>query len=299
VRRICVAVKERMQRMRDVFKTWVISLSMACLAVFGVAGQALAAALGEARPWQINFQPAYSPVMERVHDFHHMLLIIITSVVLLVLGVLGYVIFRFNAKRNPVPSKTAHNTVIEFVWTVVPVLILVIIAIPSLKLLYYSNKAPDYEMTLKVTGHQWYWTYTYPDQDGLTFDSIPIPSDELKPGQPRLLAVDNPVVLPVGTKVQVLVNSDDVIHDWAVPSLGLKKDATPGRVNEAWVEINAEGTYYGMCSELCGVNHYFMPIQIEAVSKEAYAAWVKKAKEQFATNSRPTIDLASSASPAR
>lgn len=247
---------------------------------------------GEPHPWGINLQRAYSPVMEQVHDFHHLLLVIIIGVTLLVLGILGYVMFRFSAKRNPVPSRTAHNTLLEVVWTAVPIMILVVIAIPSLRLLFFSAKPVNPEMTLKVTGHQWYWSYTYPDQDDMTFDSIPIAAEELKPGQPRLLAVDNPVVLPVDTTVQVLVTADDVIHNFAVPSLGLKKDAVPGRINETWVKITEPGTYYGMCSELCGVNHYFMPIQIEALSKEDYQAWTTQAKEQFAAKDSSAANLA-------
>ncbi len=247
---------------------------------------------GRAQPWQINLQDAGSPVMEKIHDFHNMLLVIQFGIVAFVLVILAYCIFRFNAKRNPEPSTTAHNTVLEIIWTAVPIVILVIIAIPSLKLLYYSNKAQDHELTLKVTGHQWYWSYNYPDNGDFSFDSVPVPAEELKPGQPRLLTVDNPVVLPVGTNIQVLVATDDVIHDWAVPSLALKTDAAPGRINETWVRIDKEGTYYGQCSELCGVNHYFMPIQIEAVSKERFAQWVAEAKKQFAGSEAAPQNLA-------
>jgi cytochrome c oxidase subunit 2 len=209
------------------------------------------------------------------------------------------VIYRYNARRNPVPSKTAHNTLLEVAWTVLPVLTLLVIVIPSMKLLYYSDKAQQPDMTLKVTGHQWYWTYTYPDQGEFSFDSVPIPAENLEPGQPRLLVVDNPVVVPVGTTIQVLLASDDVIHDWAVPSLGLKKDATPGRVNETWFRANQEGTFYGMCSELCGVNHYFMPIEVRAVSKEAFDAWVEEAKQKFAVNGQPQVNVVSNSSSPR
>jgi cytochrome c oxidase subunit 2 len=250
------------------------------------------AAEGRSKPWQMNLQDAHSPVMERVHEFNNLLMVIQLLIVVLVLGILAYVIFRFNAKRNPVPSKTSHNTLLEIVWTAVPIVILVIIAIPSMKLLYYSDSTQDYEMTLKVTGHQWYWSYTYPDQGDFTFDSILVAEDDLEEGQPRLLTVDNRVVLPIDTNVQVLITSDDVIHNWAVPSLGMKIDATPGRVNERWVRIDEEGTYYGMCSELCGVNHGFMPIQVEAVSKEAFAEWVERAKEEFAGTDRPSVSVA-------
>ena len=260
--------------------------------MIGFAGAAGAQALGEARPWQVSFQDAFSPVMQEIHEFHTLLFVIMTGVVLIVLGILGYIILRFNAKRNPLPSKTAHNTVLEVIWTIVPVIILVVIAIPSLKLLYLSGRTPTYDMTLKVTGHQWYWTYNYPDHGDITFDSIPIPESDLKAGQPRLLAVDNPVVVPVGATVQVLVNSDDVIHDWAVPSLGLKKDATPGRTNETWFRADVPGVFYGMCSELCGVNHYFMPIEVHALAKPDFDAWVEKAKQQFASDSRSPVSVA-------
>lgn len=262
----------------------------------GAGGAAIASAEVEGRsvPWQVNLQEAYSPVMERIHEFHNLLLVVQFAIVLLVMALLGYVIYRFNAKRNPVPSRNTHNTLLEVVWTAVPIVILVIIAVPSLRLLYFADKAHDYEMTLKVVGHQWYWSYEYPDHGNFTFDSIMIPDDEIDvaAGQVRLLSVDNAVVLPVNTKVQVLVVSDDVIHNWAVPSLGLKKDATPGRTNETWVEITEEGVYYGMCSELCGVNHAFMPIEIRAVSREAFEAWVEQAKEEFATVDAPSATLA-------
>jgi cytochrome c oxidase subunit 2 len=250
------------------------------------------AAEGRAYPWQMGLQDAHSPVMARIHDFNNMLLVIQVLIVVFVLGILAYVIFRFNAKRNPVPSKTTHNTLLEILWTAVPIVILVIIAIPSMKLLYYSDKTQDYDMTLKVTGHQWYWSYAYPDQGDFSFDSILVPADDLEEGQLRMLTVDNRVVLPVDTDIQVLITSDDVIHDWAVPSLGMKIDATPGRTNERWVRIDQEGMYYGMCSELCGVNHGFMPIQVEAVSKEAFAEWVKQAKEEFAATDRPAVSVA-------
>ncbi len=247
--------------------------------------------IGLSRPWEIGMQPAHSPVMERVHEFHNLLLVIITTIVIFVLGLLGFIIIRFNAKRNPVPSKTTHNTLLEVVWTAVPIMILIVIAIPSMRLLFFANKAETPEMTLKVIGHQWYWSYAYPDHGDFTFDSLPIADDEInvQEGQVRLLSVDNPVVVPVGTQIQVLVSSDDVIHNWAVPSLALKKDATPGRVNETWVRVNKEGTYYGMCSELCGVNHYFMPIEIRAVSKEAFAEWVEEAKQKFASRPQPAV----------
>lgn len=246
----------------------------------------------QGHPWQLGLQDAASPVMEDIVHFHNLLLVIQGVIVLLVLGILGYVIYRFNAKRHPVPTRTTHNTLLEVVWTALPIVILVIIAIPSLRLLYYSDKAPDYDMTLKVTGHQWYWSYGYPDQGEFEFDSILVPEEDLEEGQPRLLTVDNRIVLPADTTIQILVTSDDVIHNFAVPALGLKMDAVPGRVNETWTRIPREGMYYGMCSELCGVNHGFMPIQIEVVSKERFEQWTKEAQEQFASTRRPMKTVA-------
>ena len=245
-----------------------------------VSGQAFAD--GRSEPWQMWFQPAASPVMERIMDFHALIIVIEVGFVVLVLAIMGIIIVRFNAKANPVPSKTTHNTLLEVVWTAVPLLILIVIAVPSLKLLYYADRTQDAEMTLKVIGNQWYWTYIYPDHGDIEFDSIIIPDEELKKGQPRMLSVDNEVVLPVKTDIRLLYTSNDVIHNWAIPSLGLKLDNTPGRTNETWVSINQEGNYYGMCSELCGVNHGFMPIHVRAVSKADFDAWTKMAKKKFA-----------------
>lgn len=286
--------------MRDMFRHWISSISMACVALAALVGNAAAqGVVGMPREWEIDFQPAYSPVMERLQEFNYLVHVVIILIVLLVFGLLAYIVFRYNARRNPVPSRTAHNTILEVFWTIMPVLALLVIVIPSLKLLYYQDKAETPDMTLKVVGHQWYWSYTYPDQGEFSFDSIPIAAENLQEGQPRLLAVDNPVVVPVGAAVQVLLASDDVIHAWAVPSLALKKDATPGRVNETWFRATEEGTFYGMCSELCGVNHYFMPIEVRAVSKEAFEAWVEEAKQKFAANSHPRVGLASKGTSAR
>ena len=258
---------------------------MTVLSIFGAAGNAFAG--GRSEPWQMWFQPAASPVMERITEFHNLVFVIEVSIVTLVLGLMGYIIVRFNAKANPVPTKTTHNTLLEVVWTGVPLLILMVIAVPSLNLLYYSDRIENIEMTLKVTGNQWFWTYSYPDHGGFEFDSVIVPDDELKVGQPRLLTVDNEVVLPAETNIRILVTSADVIHDWAVPSLGLKLDTVAGRINETWLRINKEGDYYGMCSELCGINHGFMPIHVKAVSKADFQAWVETAKKEFARTVGP------------
>lgn len=235
-------------------------------------------AVGAPTPWQLGFQDSASPVKAQLNDFHTLLLVIIIGITLFVLALLVYVVVRFNAKRNPTPSKTSHNTLLEVLWTAVPVLVLIVIAVPSFKVLYFMDRAENAEMTLKVTGRQWYWDYEYPDHDAIAFSSYMIPDEEIKPGQKRLLEVDNRVVLPVGTNIRVLITGGDVIHSWAMPAFGVKTDAIPGRVNETWVRIDKEGVYYGQCSEICGTGHAFMPIAVEAVSKERFAQWVGEQK---------------------
>ena len=252
------------------------------LGVIGSLAAATIAGAAEPKPWQLGFQPPATPVKDRLSAFHDELLIIITLITIFVLGLLVYVMWRFNQQRNPVPTRTSHNTVIEMLWTVVPVLILIIIAIPSFKLMYYMDRVPNPEMTIKVTGHQWYWSYEYPDQGGLTFDSNMIPEDQLKPGQKRLLDVDNPLVVPADTIIRVLITGTDVIHSWFVPSFGVQEYAIVGRLNESWMKIEHPGTYYGQCNQICGVNHAFMPIKVEALSKDAFQHWLGDAKKKFA-----------------
>ncbi|MCB9948945.1 MAG: cytochrome c oxidase subunit II [Rhodospirillaceae bacterium] len=225
-------------------------------------------------PLQIGLQDAATPVMERLNSFHNLLLVVITLITIFVLGLLVYVMWRFNAKRNPTPSRTSHNTLIEVVWTVVPVIILLFIAVPSFSLLYYMNRSEDPEMTLIVHGYQWYWGYEFPDQQIPEFESRMVPDAELQEGDLRLLSVTEPLVLPVDTDIQILIRAEDVLHSWAVPSFGIKTDAVPMRMNETWARIEQEGVYYGMCSELCGEGHGFMPIEIHAVSREAFDDWV-------------------------
>ena len=234
------------------------------------------------QPWTFGFQEAATPVMRDIQDLHQLLLIIITVITLFVLALLLYVIFRFNAKRNPTPSRTSHNTLVEVLWTVLPVLILVVIAVPSFKLLYFMDRTDKPELTLKVTGNQWYWSYQYQDYGDFRFDSLMIPTEQLQPGQLRLLEVDNQVVVPVGTNIRLLLTSADVLHAWSVPAFGVKMDTVPGHLNETWMRIERPGTYYGQCSELCGVNHGFMPIAVRAVSKEEFQVWVEEAKKKFA-----------------
>lgn len=255
-----------------------------------------APALAQApQPWQLGFQEAATPVMERIDGFHDLLLVIITVIMLLVTALLVYVVVRFNEKANPVPSKTTHHTVLEVMWTVVPIMILVVIAIPSFRLLYYMDKTTTPGMTLKVVGSQWYWSYVYPDHGRIAFDSLIIPDDQLKPGQLRLLEVDNRVVVPVDTDIRVLLTSNSVLHSWAVPAFGVKIDTVPGRMSETWMRVTKPGVYYGQCSELCGINHGFMPIAVEAVSKAEFAKWVARAKVKFKAQRaprRPSPELA-------
>jgi cytochrome c oxidase subunit 2 len=228
---------------------------------------------------------AASPVKDRIHDFHDLMLWIITGIVLFVLVLLLVVIFRFNAKANPTPSKTTHHTMLEIVWTLAPVLILVAIAAPSFRLLYFLDRAPNAEMTIKVTGHQWYWSYEYPDNGNFTFDSYML-DDKAAAEQkmPRLLGVDNRLVVPVDTQVRVLVTSADVMHSWLVPPFGVQIYAFPGRTNETWLQAKKEGIFFGQCNQICGINHGFMPIAVEVVSKEKFAAWAKEAQTKFAAN---------------
>jgi cytochrome c oxidase subunit 2 len=236
-------------------------------------------------PWQMGMQAAATPVREHMDAFHNELLVIITLITIFVMGLLIYVMWRFNARRHPIPSKTTHNTVLEVLWTTVPILILVTIAIPSFKLLYYSQVTPHADMTLKVTGHQWYWSYEYPDQGDFAFDSnVLSDADDAKAGEPRLLGVDNPVVVPVGAVVRVLITGTDVIHSWYLPAAGVQEYAVIGRINESWMQFDREGVFYGQCNQICGVNHPFMPIEVRVLSKSAFDDWAAQAKTKFTQN---------------
>ncbi len=255
------------------------------------------AGLGQATPWQIGMQEPASPVMEQVYGFHTFVLWIITAITLFVLALLVIVMVRFNARANPTPSRTTHNTLVEVAWTVIPVLILVIIALPSFRILFLQLNTPPADLTIKATGVTWNWKYGYPDNGDFEFDSIMVPEKELQPGQPRLLTVDNELVVPVNKVVKVLVTGFDVIHAFTVPSFGIKIDAIPGRLNETWFTATKEGWYYGQCSELCGKDHAFMPIAVHVVSDDAFKAWVEQAKKKFAAAPKPT-DVAAAQTPA-
>ncbi|ALA18169.1 cytochrome c oxidase subunit II [Chelatococcus sp. CO-6] len=267
---------------------------------FAALAQPALAGTGQPSPWQMTFQTPVTEVARYIDWFHNGLLWLIGAVVLFVLALLIYVMVRFNEKANPTPSKTTHNTLIEVAWTVVPVLILIVIAVPSFRLLKLQLVPPQADVVIKATGHAWYWSYEYPGNEGeaFSFDANMVPDDQLQPGQPRLLATDNEVVVPVNKVVLVQVTAADVIHAFAMPSFGIKVDAVPGRLNETWFRAEREGMYYGQCSELCGQNHAFMPIAIRVVSEEQYAAWLAEARQRFAATEVRPVKVASRATAA-
>jgi cytochrome c oxidase subunit 2 len=269
------------------FGAWLWRLKAAVGAGIAFLLLAPAAFAEEAVDWQLGMQEAATPVREHIDALHNELLVITTLIVLFVLGLLVYVMARFRASANPTPSQTTHNTLLELMWTALPILILVVIAIPSFKLLYFNDRTQHADLTLKVTGHQWYWSYEYPDNKDVSFDSSILDEKDLKAGQPRLLEVDNPVVVPVGAKVRVLVTGTDVIHSWFIPAAGVQEYAVVGRTNESWMEFDRPGTYYGECNQICGLNHPFMPIEIKAVAKADFDKWVANPKMKFAENGQP------------
>jgi len=236
------------------------------------------------RPWEMGMQPAANELKARINDLHNLVLIIITLITIFVGALLVWVMVRYNATRNPVPSTTSHNTTIEVLWTVIPVLILVVIAIPSFRLVYYLDRTPDPDMTIKVTAHQWYWEYGYPEAGDLAIESRMIRDEDLKPGQLRLLEVDNQLVVPIGKKIRILTNSVDVIHSFFIPSLGVQRYAIPGRTIETWMTIDKPGVYYGQCNQICGVDHSRMPISVKAVTDDEYKAWLGQAKKAALTD---------------
>ena len=236
----------------------------------------------EPKDWQLGLQESVTSIMDDVVFMHNYILMpIITAISVFVLFLLFYVCIKFRESKNPNPSKTTHNTFIEIVWTLIPCLILIVIAVPSFKLLYKQDIIPKADVTVKAIGYQWYWGYEYPDQN-IYFESLMIEDKDLKPGQPRLLATDTEVVVPINKIVKVLITSNDVLHAWAIPAFGVKRDAVPGRINETWFKAEKEGVYYGQCSELCGIKHAFMPITVRVVSEEKYLEWIELAKKKYA-----------------
>lgn len=262
-----------------------VQVAAAALAAWlGWSGQA-SATFGQPEPWQIGMQPAVTTVAAQMIWFHDFLVYIITGIVLVVFALLAYVMVRFNERANPTPGRATHNTAVEVIWTVVPILILLAIAVPSFRLLFAQYNFPEADLTIKATGRQWYWSYEYLDHEGVSFDAVMVEEENLKPGQPRLLATDNNVVVPVNKTVHVLVTASDVIHNWTVPAFGSKVDAVPGRLLRTWFKAERIGIYYGQCSELCGARHAFMPIAVKVVSEAEFAAWLQQAKAQARGNS--------------
>ncbi len=235
------------------------------------------------RPWEMGMQPAFSPMKQAIVDLHDLVFVLITLITLLVGVLIVWICFRFNEKRNPIPSQTSHHTGLEIAWTVLPVLILIVIAIPSFRLIYYLDRTPSPDMTIKVTGHQWYWEYTYPDNGNVDIESRYVHDEDLKPGELRLLSVDNAMVVPVGKKIRILTNSADVIHSFFIPSLGAQRYAIPGRTVEMWLTADKPGVYYGECNQICGENHSKMPIAIRAVTQAEFDDWVEQAKKSAST----------------
>ena len=265
-------------------------LSSFTFVVFGLS----VAGAAQPEPWQIGLQEPAGSIAQKATDLHNLLLVIITLISVFVLGLLVFVGWRFRRESNPKPSKTTHNTVIEILWTVVPVLILVVIAVPSFRLLYYMDETKNAEMVIKVTANQWYWNYEYMDEQ-ISFDSYMLKDDELQAGQPRLLSVDNPLIVPDNTKIKFLVTGNDVMHSFFVPSLAVQTYAFVGRSNEVWIDVPpGEKTYYGQCNQICGVNHSFMPIVVKALARDKYERWLLEAKKDFALSNGPdSIQLAS------
>jgi len=268
-----------------VFKSWYEKINFISLGVFitlfSIPNVTFAS---EPKPWQMDLQEPAGIIATKATDLHNFLLIVITLISIFVLGLLIYVCIKFREKPGVKPSKTSHNTIIEIIWTVVPVLILVVIAVPSFKLLYLTEADKPVDMVIKVSGAQWYWNYEYPD-DGISFDSYIIAEEDLKPGQKRMLEVDNPIVVPEGTRIKFLITGNDVMHSFFVPSLALQVYSIPGRINELWTEVPlGKKKYYGQCNQVCGVNHAYMPIVIQALPKDEYKKWLKDAKVKFANN---------------
>lgn len=259
-----------------------LSLFAAAAAMLAGSLTAQPASAQQPEPWQMNLQEAHSSLMEQMVEFHDFLLYLIFAICIFVIGLLIFTIVRFNEKRHPTPTKTTHNTLLEVLWSVIPIFILVVIGLFSLPLLYRSDDTVNADLTIKVIGRQWYWSYEYPDHGDFTFDAFMIPDDEIKEGQLRLLSTDENLVLPVGKKIRVLVTASDVLHAFAMPALGSKIDAVPGRTNEIWFDIDEPGMYYGQCSELCGSGHAFMPIAIQAVTPAEFDAWVVQARVKYA-----------------
>src|SRR5216683_5531052 len=279
-RRLRASFEGAMPTMPVLKRLTILAVTMAAVLA---AGGAAVAGLGQPSEWQFGLQQSVTPVMDNIVWFHDFLLYIITGITGFVLALLIIVMVRFNARANPTPSRTTHNTLVEVLWTIIPIVILLVIAVPSFKLLFLQLNTPSADLTVKATGKQWYWSYSYPDNGKFEFDSLMLKDEkQLKPDQPRLLGVDNEMVVPVNKIVRVLTTGAEVIHAFAVPSFGIKIDSIPGRINETWFKVAREGVYHGQCSELCGKDHAFMPITVRVTDDKGFAAWAAQAKQKYA-----------------
>ncbi len=276
--------------------------AVAAFFAISLSGGAVALADGiyKAKPDQLGFMEPATEVMRDIVDFHDILLMICIGVTLFVMILMLYIFIKFNARANPTPSKTTHHTGLEVVWTILPIVILILIAVPSFRLLYLGDVIPESDLTVKAIGNQWYWTYEYPDHDDFSFDSIMLTDEEAAAaGHPRLLGTDTHIVVPVNKTVRMIVTASDVIHSWAIPAFGVKIDAVPGKLNETWFKAEREGMYYGQCSELCGKDHGFMPIMVEVVSEEKYNAWIAMAREEYAAGKTDNLTRVATVLPAQ
>ena len=260
--------------------------TLPALAALTLTGGATAHAQAPS-PWAIGMQTSHSPVENGIQSLHLLVNVLMIGIVIFVAALLGYVVWKFNSKRHPVASRTSHNTILEVAWTVLPVLILVVIAIPSFKLVYFEDRVRDADLTIKVTGHQWYWEYGYPDSGNIHFESTMVADSDIKSGQIRRLSVDNPLVVPVGKNIRILTTGADVIHSFFIPSLGVQRYAIPGRTIETWMKIDKPDDYYGECNQICGTNHSQMPIHVRAVTDADYKTWLEQAKTKFASDAGP------------
>lgn len=271
-------------------------LGLAAVAALLACGGAWASEtnLGVPVPWGMGLQASGGPIKDAIHAFNTMVFWIIVVITIFVAALLAYCVWRFNEKANPTPSQTSHNTPLEIAWTVIPVLILLVIAIPSFRLIYYQDRAREADITINVTGRQWYWNYAFPDHGGFNFDSRPVQAEDLRPGQLRNLEVDEPLVIPAGATVRVITQGADVIHSFFVPSLGVQKYTIPGRTMETWLKADRPGVFYGQCNQICGVNHWFMPIVVRAVAPAEFEQWVGQARQRFADTmpQRPALAAA-------
>ena len=279
-------------RLSDGKRFWAAIGALAMVFAATMSASALAQGMvGAPTPWGMGLQESGGPIKDKIHDLNNLIFVIIAAITVFVLALLVWCVWRYRAEVNPIPSTTSHNTLLEVVWTVVPVIILIVIAIPSFRLLYFQDRTPNADLTISVQGRQWYWNYTYPDHGNFSFDSHPLAEDQLPPDQRHLfrLAVDNELVIPVGANVRVLTTGRDVIHSFFVPSLGVQKYTIPGRTLETWMRADREGVFFGQCNQICGTNHWLMPIAVRAVSREDFDRWVTEARQRFARADEPAI----------